>query len=198
MTTTLEKKDKILLAALKQVPFDGWSSAVLTLSGEECGYSSAEVSTLFQGGVTDLVNHFSHYADRKMREEFKKEVGKVNGIGQKVSLAVKLRFQVLESHKEAVRKALAFYSFPSRLPIGVHRVYETADTIWSLVGLKSTDFSFYTRRATLVGILTGTTFFWLADTSNGHHESWQFLQNRIAETGKLAKLRQKFSKVGTL
>ncbi len=195
MASDQDKRDQILLAALEHVPFDGWTEAVLIRSAKDKGFSVPECTILFQGGIASLVDHFSAYADRKMCEAFAQEQGKVKGVGRKVALAVRLRFKAVEEHREAVRKMLAFYALPFRFPRGAHRLYETADTIWSLVGVSSADFSFYTRRATLAGILTGTTFFWLADETEGNQASWTFLDNRIADTGKIAQLKQKFSRL---
>ena len=49
--------------------------------------------------------------------------------------------------------------------------------------------SFYSRRATLAGVLVATLLYWLDDQSEGCAESWAFLDRRIEDVMRIGKAR---------
>src|SRR5215470_8097659 len=62
----IESKDRLLIAVLPDVPFDGWSVAALRAGARAAGMSEAEAMALFPRAGADLVAWFSHWADRGM------------------------------------------------------------------------------------------------------------------------------------
>src|SRR6266851_4112423 len=58
-------RDSLLLAVLRDVPFDGWSGGMIAAGGR-LGLDAAEVATLFPGGARDAVAAFSRSADREL------------------------------------------------------------------------------------------------------------------------------------
>ena len=71
-------------------------------------------------------------------------------------------------------------------------LYETVDLIWKTAGDTSVDFNFYTKRILLTAVLTSTTTCWLADKSEGHKDTWDFLDRRIEDVMKIPKLNALF------
>src|SRR6266852_7901302 len=53
-------RDSLLLAVLRDVPFDGWSGGMIAAGGR-LGLDAAEVATLFPGGARDAVAAFSRW-----------------------------------------------------------------------------------------------------------------------------------------
>ncbi|MED5225852.1 MAG: COQ9 family protein, partial [Pseudomonadota bacterium] len=94
------------------------------------------------------------------------------------------RLENLSDHKEAITRSF-LYSSPRSL-------YKTVDTIWRNAGDSSVDFNFYTKRMLLTAVLTSTTTFWLADKSEGHEETWAFLDRRIENVMQIPKLNMFF------
>jgi ubiquinone biosynthesis protein COQ9 len=62
--------------------------------------------------------------------------------------------------------------------------------MWRAAGDHATDFSFYTKRATLGAVYGATMLYWLADSSEGHKATWEFLDNRIQEVMRIEKWRK--------
>ena len=187
----LLQKDQLLQSILPHVAFDGWTDAAIESGARDSGVNKGEIDRLFPGGVREIVRHFGDWVDREMRatlEEMDLEPMKVR---ERVSLAVRLRLSALSPHRETVRRTLSYLSLPSNFSIGVRAMYKTVDSIWYAVGDKSADFSFYTKRALLAGVISATTLFWINDKSEDSADSWQFLDRRIADVLKIPVLRSR-------
>ena len=49
--------------------------------------------------------------------------------------------------------------------------------------------NWYTKRATLSGVYSATVLFWLGDSSEGHQDTWAFLDRRIENVMQIEKLK---------
>jgi len=74
------------------------------------------------------------------------------------------------------------------VPAGLHMLYCSVDEMWYAVGDLSADFSFYTKRALLAGVVSTTTLYWLDDESDRRADSWAFLDRRLADVLKIPQL----------
>tara|TARA_B100000212_G_C27333535_1_gene515788 strand:- start:916 stop:1359 length:444 start_codon:yes stop_codon:yes gene_type:complete len=136
-----------------------------------------------------MVAHFSNWADREMLKKLDAIDLQSLTIRQRIATSVRCRLESLADHEEAVARSL-FYLSPRSL-------YETVDLIWRTAGDTSVDFNFYTKRILLSAVLTSTTTCWLADKSEGHNDTWDFLDRRIEGVMQIPKLNAFFqSKVG--
>lgn len=180
-------RERLLLAALPHVPFDGWSTAALRLGARDAGLTETEALALFPGGSTDLVATFSDWADRAMLDRLAETGLEQMKVRDRISLACRIRFGVLAPHREAVRRSLAVLAMPQNAALGMRLVYRTVDAIWYAVGDTATDYNFYTKRLLLAGVLTSTTLYWLNDNSVGHVETHGFLERRIADVMAIPK-----------
>ncbi|MEK9797348.1 MAG: COQ9 family protein, partial [Alphaproteobacteria bacterium] len=75
---------------------------------------------------------------------------------EKITFLVRARIEAVADHREAVRRAITHMSRPPHARRGVRALYRTVDDMWYAAGDRSTDFSFYTKRATLAGVLSST------------------------------------------
>jgi len=187
----LEQRDKLIAAAMPHVPFDGWSVTALRAGARDLGLPDGDVEELFPGGVRQAVRHFSHWADRRMLAA----LGEVDltelRIREKVALAVELRLKVLEPHREAVRRGLSWLAMPQNAMLGTRLLCRTVDDIWHAIGDRSVDFSFYTKRGLLAGVVGSTTLFWLDDDSEDGAETSAFLERRIGDVMKIQGARRR-------
>src|SRR3546814_19524997 len=87
---------------------------------------------------------------------------------------------------------MSFLAQPQHAALALRCLYRTIDEIWFAVGDTSTDFSFYTKRATLAGVYSTTLLAWLDDTSEGFADTWAFLDRRIADVMRIPLLRARF------
>lgn len=188
-----EIKDSILLATLPNVVFDGWSMQSLRDGTAAAGFEPGMAFRAFPGGIPEVVEHFSTWADARMLEALDREDLAEMRVRDRVALAVRTRLEILIPHKEAARRSLSFLAMPQHGVLAARLLYRTVDAVWYAAGDTATDFNFYTKRALLAGVQTATILYWLNDQSEEHRESWAFLDRRIDDVmrlgGRMARMR---------
>ncbi|HYC04174.1 MAG TPA: COQ9 family protein [Azospirillaceae bacterium] len=182
-----ELRDRLLLAALPNVAFDGWTLAALRQGAETEGLSAAEAAAAFPGGVSELVEHFSAWADRQMLARLAKADLASMKVRDRITLAVRSRMEALAPHVEAVRRSVAYLALPQNAALGTRILYRTVDAMWYAAGDTSTDYNFYTKRLLLAGVQSSTILYWVNDRSEGHRDTWHFLDRRIADVMRIGK-----------
>ena len=182
-------RDRLIEAMLPDIAFDGWSRAALRVASRQLGMPAEEAAALFPRGAPDLVAGFSRWADRRMLDWFETAPPEADSTPARVKRAVLLRFEIVAPWREAVRRALSVLAMPPHAALGLRLVYETVDGIWYAAGDTATDFSFYTKRATLAGVYGATLLYWLDDRSDGFADTQAFLDRRLADVAHLTKAR---------
>ena len=99
-----QTRDEILLATLPHVVFDGWTARALTAGTADAGLTPDMALRAFPGGMVEVAEHFSEYADRRMTAALERRAGTELSRRQRVALAVRLRLEELAPHREAVRR----------------------------------------------------------------------------------------------
>jgi ubiquinone biosynthesis protein COQ9 len=186
-------KDRILLAALPHVAFDGWSIKSLAAGMADAGLARQDLLHAFPDGVADAIAHWSGWADRRAVAIMESaEVARMK-THQRVAMGVWARLEAMGRWHEAARKATAWLAAPRHAPLASRLTYRTCDAIWRAAGDVSTDFNFYTKRGLLGGVVLSTTLYWLQDGSEGNQATSAFLDRRIAEVlrigGQIGKAR---------
>jgi ubiquinone biosynthesis protein COQ9 len=185
------ERDRLIEAMLPDVAFDGWSRAALRAAARRIGVAPDEAVALFPRGAADLVAGFSRWADRRMLDWYEAAPPEERGTGARVKLALDLRFEVVAPWREAVRRALPVLAQPQNAPLGLRLLYETVDGIWYAAGDSATDFSFYTKRATLAGLYTAAVLYWLDDRSDGFADTRAFIDRRLADLARMTTARHR-------
>jgi ubiquinone biosynthesis protein COQ9 len=183
-----EKRWAVIEAVLPDVPFDGWSRGALARAAERAGIDAATLGALFPRGERDAVAAFSRWADRQMLEAIAAKPLEAMKVRERVALAARTRLELLEPHREAVRRALSLLALPQNVALGLRLLYDTVDAIWYAAGDTATDFTFYTKRGLLAGVYAATTLYWLDDRSAGGSDTETFLERRLGEVMQLPKL----------
>jgi len=189
---SFDKQEKILLAALEDVPFDGWSWSVVEDAAIKVGYDKAMAQAVFPEKLEDVLRFFSFWADQKMVEELEKIDTANMGVRERVETAVIKRFKVLEPYKESVRAKSVYWLSPFRKIAAAKIIWTTSDVIWEWAGDQATDYNRYTKRGLLSGVLVSTSVAWLNDTSDNHQETLAFLERRLDNVLKVGKFIGKF------
>ncbi len=182
-------KSRILSEVLPDVPFDGWTRGVMMKAADRLGIDRGEVQLAFPCGPVDLVSYFLAEGDRRMADVLAKTDLDVLKIREKVTLAVRTRLEVDTEHREAVRRAGTYLAMPTSGARAPQVVYHTVDAIWRAIGDTSTDYNFYTKRATLSIVYASTLTIWLGDDSENLEETWAFLDRRIAGVMQFEKVK---------
>jgi ubiquinone biosynthesis protein COQ9 len=185
------QRDALIEAMLPDVPFDGWSRAALRAAARRIGVPAPEALALFPDGPADFAACFSRWADRRMLDRLESLPLDQLRVPERVALAVNIRLEIVEPWREAVRRALTLLSLPQNVPLAMRLLYETVDGIWYAAGDSATDFSFYTKRATLAGIYAATLLYWLEDRSPGFADTRAFLDRRLAGAARIGQARRR-------
>ena len=184
-----ELRSRLLDAAIGHVPFDGWTAAALNAAARDLGIGHALAQNAFSGGAADMIDYWNRRSDQRMLAALEtRDLGALR-FRDRVALAVRLRLEAA-GHRESVRRGLSFLSLPQNAPLAARLLYRTVDAIWHGLGDRSTDFSFYTKRALLAGVYSATVLYWLDDRSAGSAATWEFLDRRIADVMKITEIRQ--------
>lgn len=183
--------DAILDAACMHVPFDGWSEVSFEAAVADANVSLAQARALFPRGAVDLAVAFHRRGDRALAQALEaRDLGALR-FRERVALAVKLRLDMVEDDKEAVRRGATLFALPMYAGDGAKLIWETADVIWTALGDSSRDLNWYTKRATLAGVYSATVLYWLGDQSEGHSATWAFLDRRIEDVMRIEDVKAK-------
>jgi ubiquinone biosynthesis protein COQ9 len=182
-------RDKLVDAVMPHVQFDGWSDAAFKAGAADAGIDLARALNAFPGGMAEVLayNHRRH--DQAMIDQCALEAAAGGRMRDRITRAVRLRLELASPQREAVRAGLSFLMLPENGALGPKLLYGTVDAIWLAVGDKSTDFSFYTKRAILAAVYSATLLYWLNDKSDGHAATWAFLDRRIDEVMKIPQVK---------
>ncbi|MBO6782182.1 MAG: COQ9 family protein [Alphaproteobacteria bacterium] len=192
-----EERGKILSAVLGHVPFEGWTERALRLAAGEAGLDPATAELAFPGGPADAIVAWSAVSDLAMLDAYAEANPDDMRFRDRIAFLVRARIEAVADHREAVRRAITHMSRPPHLRRGTRALYRTVDDMWYAAGDRSTDFSFYTKRATLAAVYTSTMLFWLDDRSEGSAETWAFLDRRIENVMQIPKVREKIGGAAT-
>lgn len=181
-------KDDILMAALDDAAFDGWSWEMVEDAAEKAGHGRDMAAAVFPGRLQQVLIHFSDWADRDMLTRLEGIDPESMRVRDRVRLAVQTRFYSLKDHKEAVRYSTGYWLRPLRKYEAGRMVWRSADRIWQWAGDTATDYNRYTKRALLSGVLTSTTMAWINDDTEDQSKTLRFLDNRIDNVMQLGKI----------
>ncbi|WP_144182804.1 COQ9 family protein [Elioraea rosea] len=183
------ERDAAVTATLPHVPLDGWTRRALKAGLKDAGMDPRDLDLLFPGGPVEAIEVWCDLADRQMAEDLAREELAGMKLRARVARAVMGRLDRLRGNKEAVGRALALLALPQNAPIAARTAFRTVDTIWRAVGDRSSDFSWYTKRASLGAVYGATLLYWLNDDSEDDARTAEFLDRRIEGLMVIPKAR---------
>ncbi len=182
-------RDRLVLAALPHVAFDGWAGGALAAAAADEGMDPTMPARVFPGAAADAVAHFVGLADRMMADDLLEVDLTGLRVPKRILAAIRVRLERWAPHREAIRRALAVLALPVNLGLAARLTWATSDAIWRAVGDQSHDFSWYTRRSTLAAVYSATLLYWLDDGSEAAADTLAFVERRLADVGKLTRVR---------
>jgi ubiquinone biosynthesis protein COQ9 len=182
-------RDRLADAMASEAVFEGWTRAALSAAGRRLELPAGEADRLFPGGPVQVLTFLSERADLRMVEDMEKAGVAAMKMRDRIKNAVRIRLERHAGEREAARRALALLSLPFNAGLALKLLYKTVDAMWYAAGDTSTDFNFYTKRATLAGVYSSTLLYWLNDRSPGSEATWGFLDRRIEDVMKIEKLK---------
>lgn len=183
--------DHVIEATLNHIPFDGWSTVSLEMAATDCGLSEAEMHSLFPSGIADAIAAYGAYADRNMITAFNNQDAAdiaAMPVHIKIRSLILIRLEQAAPYKEVVRRTLAALARPQHAKLAAQILYNTVDAMWREAGDISTDYNFYTKRATLSTVYSATLLAFLSDNSGDMAKTKAFLDRRLADVARLPKV----------
>lgn len=179
------ERDAAILAMLPYVATRGWNLTTLTDA------AGLDADLLFPGGTADMVEAYCDLGDRWMEQDAAAKDLAALRLPQRVRAVIAARFKRNAPYKDAVRRALGVLARPGHVMLAARCTGRTVDTIWHVAGDVSADFSWYTKRAILVGVYGATLLYWLRDDSDDGTATLAFLDRRLAAVGGIGRLRRR-------
>jgi ubiquinone biosynthesis protein COQ9 len=146
---------------------------------------------LFPGGAADMIEAFCDWADRRMMQAAAARSVEAMPLPAQVRTVVALRLEQNHPYKEAVRRAVSVLALPRHARLAATCTARTVAAIWHATGDRTTDFSWYTKRAILAATYTATVLFWLRDSSEDDGGTLSFLDRRLAGIAFVHGLRRR-------
>jgi ubiquinone biosynthesis protein COQ9 len=187
-----DQRAALIEGTLPDVAFDGWSRPAVRSAARRIGMPVDEALALFPNGASDLVACFSRWADTRMLDRLETTTLDPMRISDRIALAIVTRLEIVAPWREAVRRAFSVLALPKHAPLGLRLLYKTVDSIWYAVGDQATDFSFYTKRVTLMAIYTAVLLHWLEDSSPDFSDTRAFMERGLAGVASIGMGRRRF------
>jgi ubiquinone biosynthesis protein COQ9 len=185
------ERDAAIGAMLPHVPFDGWTYRALRRGLRSIDVPEADAELLFPGGAPDMIEAFCDLADRLMEQDAAALAE--TRVSRRVRAVIAARFARNRMHKEAIRRALGVLALPRNARLAAACTARTVDAIWHAAGDRSSDFSWYTKRAILAAVYGSALLFWLRDTSEDDKPTLAFADRRLADVGRIGGLRARLT-----
>lgn len=181
-----------------------WDMSFMKASAERAEIDFVLVDELFPDGVMDILSFWFQCIDQAMVEQFSSLTPLPQKIRDKIAESVMIRLELLQPHKQALYKAWIFLSRPDRSAYAYRLLFRTCDTMWTMIGDRSHDWNYYSKRMLLSGVYQTTLMAWFQDDDPHMKETREFLHRRIGNVMQIQtirpnldrwtqKIRQKFS-----
>ena len=183
---------QLIEGMLRNAPFDGWSQTAFEAAARDAGVTAEMAEVAFPGGLAQIAEAVHDQIDVQMLEKLAGADLAAMKIRERVTFAVRARLEAAAPHREAFRAMASYLAFPLNAPLAAKLMWRTVDALWRAIGDSSTDFAFYTKRATLAGVWGSTVMIWLQDKSEDFADTWAFLDRRIADVMAIEACKARF------
>ena len=178
-------RDRWLEALLPRVPDTGWTLAAARDAAQAAGLSAGDQALAAPGGISDLLEHFFDQAELDTADRIAAtDLGDYK-VHEKVAFGVRTWLDVLEPHRDAVKRASARGFTPWGAPGATRRTWSVADTVWTAIGDTSADYNYYTKRGLLASVIAPIVLYW--QTLPSDEDLDRFIANRLRQAMKFGQ-----------
>jgi ubiquinone biosynthesis protein COQ9 len=153
---------RVLEAALRLAPADGWTWAMTWAAGAAAGFSVGETELLLPNGPRDLAALWSRRCDALSLAALAGTDPASLKVRERIRRGALARVQAAMEHEAATRRWAGYMALPANAALALRLVWESADVLWRWAGDVATDENHYTKRALLAGLLAGALLVRLA------------------------------------
>ncbi len=191
-----ENKQKILTEALQIAKISGFSQENLILACQNSQIEAKYLSLIFANGVADLLQFMQEQQTIKLQEIVNANpLFSSLKISEKISFLLNNYFAYQINEPIIVKHILQYFSachltqqnFYNKT-LSVKILSKIADDFWKISHDTSTDFSYYTKRATLVAVILKVATVFAYETDNLNNTK-QEINKQIARIVLFAKYK---------
>lgn len=198
MTQLHDKKQEVVDVVLSEVPFLGWNWQTVKESVTKCNLDQEYADILFPEGIDEIITIYIDRIDLEMKQVVETEEFQQLSIRNKIASLVKARFQVMEQSKVLSVATIKYLMMPHNVVLSNKLLFRTVDMMWRLIGDKSTDYNYYSKRMLLSAVYSSSLLYWMSDDSEGNERTNAFIDRRIADVMKIGKLKSKYCSTDVL
>ncbi|GLI70246.1 hypothetical protein VaNZ11_015092 [Volvox africanus] len=175
-------RKSLLDGALKHVAEHGWSDAALIAASRDLRLSPAIIGILPRG-EGELVEHFIALCNTKCAKDLEDKQHELLTLkfNEGVAKALRIHLEMLRPVIDTWPQALAVAARPSNAPHSAKLLFSLVDDIWAVLGDRSTDVTWYGKRAVLAGVYASISLYMITDYSPEFRDTWEALQRRVDE-----------------
>ncbi|XP_030832028.1 ubiquinone biosynthesis protein COQ9, mitochondrial-like [Strongylocentrotus purpuratus] len=192
---SVEDIQKIVLnTALEFVPIHGWTVQSLSEAAKHEGYPGV-AHGMFPRGGGDLMHHFVKECNSQLAEQLALDTSKEVEEGERkktcavIRDALQTRLRMIIPYHAQWPEAMVLTARPENVAEHFNNLANLMDTIWYHAGDKSAHFNWYTKRISLAAVYKSSELCFIQDKSPDFEETWTFLDNRLTDFTRFAKLR---------
>jgi ubiquinone biosynthesis protein COQ9 len=176
-------------AMLPLVPLYGWTPRALGETLKEAGMDPSEAAWRFPGGAPEMIETFFALSLSRAVSRAEPAIAGEMRLGKRVRAVVAALLAELALHKDATRRAMSWLILPRQAALSARLMAALVDGIWHAAGDRSSDFSWYTKRASLAAILAPTLLFWLNDMDFDNETTLAFFDRRLEGLSAIGRAR---------
>ncbi len=169
--------------------FDGWSDDALAMAAGQLGVPADRARLCFPDGPVQMIDSWFDAIDIQMAHAFPLERIAAMKVRQRIRDLVLYRLEVINPHKEALRRALAILAHPQNAMTAARLAWRAADRMWRIAGDRATDFNHYSKRGILSALYMSTLLVYLDDDSEDLSTTRGFLDRRIDDVMNFEKFK---------
>jgi ubiquinone biosynthesis protein COQ9 len=185
---------ELIRALLAHVPFDGWGAKSLAAAAQDCGLTVPEAAVHLSDRPAEQIAAWLELTNQELADSLNARELDMMRVRERIITAVRVRLDLAEPHREAVRRAVTILALPQNAGLALRSTWRTADVMWRAAGDTATDFNHYSKRTLLAGVYSATLLYWLQDESEGRAATWSFLDRRIAGIMRFEKVKAEIKK----
>ena len=185
-------RKKIFISSKQTIINNGWNENLFIKIAKNSKFSLNELNILFPDGYSSLLSFYIKEINYKIFRKVKKlNLSKLR-THEKVRKIILLKMKENQDEKKLIKKTFFTLILPKHSKMSLELLYEIVDEIWFLVGDKSTDFNFYSKRVILAAIYSSTLMHWI--NNNDLKKTEKFLDYQLKKVSKIPKIKNKFKK----
>ncbi|KRX62498.1 Ubiquitin domain-containing protein UBFD1 [Trichinella sp. T9] len=185
---TNDFKKSVLQAAMPFVSKYGWSTKAVAAGLEKLNLSAA-AANIFESPSAELVLYFHRMCNMNLQAEQPNELF--------LQIALEARLEMLKPYRRLWAEALQQLISPTKAAEALTLTFSMCDDILYYMGDHSLDFSWYTKRTSLLILYNSAELYMLQDYSDDISDTKAFLKRRLDDMRfckeSLEKIEQKFS-----